>query len=38
MSTPSFRRVEGARTNPTLATVYKIADALGCPISSLLPD
>lgn len=36
--TEHLQRLERGVGNPTLATLYGIADALGVPIGSLLPD
>ena len=34
----SLSELEAGRRNPTLATLYSLADALGVPLSHLLPD
>lgn len=38
INTEHLQRLERRVGNPTLATMYAIADALALPISSLLPD
>ena len=36
VTTPHIARIEGSRGNPTLATLYALADALGITAADLL--
>ncbi|GAA2248767.1 XRE family transcriptional regulator [Herbiconiux moechotypicola] len=38
VSQPFLSQVENGRANPSLATLYRLADALGVPASALLPE
>ncbi|MFV8233985.1 helix-turn-helix domain-containing protein [Mycolicibacterium fortuitum] len=38
MQRPDLSKIESGRQNVTLSTLYRIADHLGVPASSLLPE
>lgn len=38
MQRPDLSKIESGRQNITLSTLYRIADHLGVPASSLLPE
>lgn len=37
ITTQHIRRIEGARVNPTLGTLYALTDAMGVAVVDLLP-
>jgi transcriptional regulator with XRE-family HTH domain len=38
VTTEQIQRIEGARTNPTLGTLYALTDALDVAVADLLPE